>query len=164
MNFRRGRRVVEDSIDITPLVDVVFLLLIFLLVSTQFKRKEYSFVVRVPKVSSKAQPTVTSPKMTVVLISGKGKYQFVERGKSVSMETFKAALSLKQLRDRLATFARTERKLAVKDRQTIYVRADKDVKWQHVADIIGVLKELRLETRVKVIYQQFQMKQDGSAP
>ncbi len=69
MNFRstggrRGR--VETTIDITSLVDVVFLLLIFLLVTTTFKREEHAFPVELP-TSSVKQVTITTDKTTIFI-------------------------------------------------------------------------------------------------
>ena len=45
-----GRRSREASApDLTPLIDVVFLLLIFFLVSTVFKKEELAFLLNLPK-------------------------------------------------------------------------------------------------------------------
>lgn len=40
MRFRDSRRAREVTLDLTPLIDIVFLLLIFFLVTTTFTRKE----------------------------------------------------------------------------------------------------------------------------
>ncbi|MBM4356184.1 MAG: biopolymer transporter ExbD, partial [Deltaproteobacteria bacterium] len=57
MNLRRGlkRRGVGAAIDITPLVDVVFNLLIFLLVSTTFKSQEQAFSIVLPVGDQKTE-------------------------------------------------------------------------------------------------------------
>ncbi|GMV39656.1 MAG: hypothetical protein AMXMBFR64_13720 [Myxococcales bacterium] len=51
---RRSRgRVTEAVIDITSLIDAAFILIIFLLISTTFKRKEHAFSVRLPTAAHK---------------------------------------------------------------------------------------------------------------
>ena len=68
MRFRpqRASRRLDAAIDITSLVDVVFLLLIFLLVTTTFKRQEHAFPIELP-TSAVEQITVTTDKTTVFI-------------------------------------------------------------------------------------------------
>ena len=51
MAFRRNRRArtVESALDMTPLIDVVFLLVIFLLISTTFKKRQLSLELNIPR-------------------------------------------------------------------------------------------------------------------
>ena len=51
MAFRRNRRgrTVEAALDMTPLIDVVFLLVIFLLISTTFKKRQLSLELNFPR-------------------------------------------------------------------------------------------------------------------
>lgn len=53
MSFRRRQksRLVEAALDMTPLIDVVFLLVIFLLISTTFKKKQLAIQLDLPRVS-----------------------------------------------------------------------------------------------------------------
>ena len=55
MNFKSGggTRRIEAVVDITPLVDVVFLLIIFLLITTTFKKKEHAFSLDLPTATEK---------------------------------------------------------------------------------------------------------------
>lgn len=55
MNFRR-QRVEEVSVNLTPLIDVVFLLLIFFMVSTTFTR-ETQLSVDLPEATGQARET-----------------------------------------------------------------------------------------------------------
>ncbi|MGI9323479.1 MAG: ExbD/TolR family protein [Pseudomonadales bacterium] len=57
MKFARRRRQ-EVEINLTPLIDVVFLLLIFFMVSTTFTR-ESRFVIDLPEASMNARPDKT---------------------------------------------------------------------------------------------------------
>lgn len=55
MTLVSRKRRIDSSIDLTPLIDVVFQLLIFLMVSSQFTRPEA--VVDLPKAPGDAAPT-----------------------------------------------------------------------------------------------------------
>ena len=69
MNFRRGggltRRREEARVEITPLIDIVFLLLIFFLITTTFvKERKPNIPIEVPRASS-AQETPVDEGLTV---------------------------------------------------------------------------------------------------
>jgi biopolymer transport protein ExbD len=51
MAFKRARksRLLEAALDMTPLIDVVFLLLIFLLITTTFKKKQLALELNLPR-------------------------------------------------------------------------------------------------------------------
>ncbi len=65
MNFRKAKKGSKAlvTLDMTALIDVVFLLLIFLLVTTTFRRDEHAFVIDLVNSSSE-QVTVTTDKST----------------------------------------------------------------------------------------------------
>ncbi|MCW8193347.1 biopolymer transporter ExbD [Proteobacteria bacterium 005FR1] len=89
MKFRRKVRT-EDSVNLTPLIDVVFLLLIFFMVSTTFT-KETHLDVDLPEASGEPMP---QEKLQVeVLINAEG--GFAVNGKSLinkQLNTLKAAI------------------------------------------------------------------------
>lgn len=89
MQFRRQVRE-EDSVNLTPLIDVVFLLLIFFMVSTTFT-EETHLSIDLPEAVGNPQ-TDTSDRLDV-LISAEGSYsvngQALVNNKS---ETLKSAL------------------------------------------------------------------------
>lgn len=70
MKFRRQSQA-EDSINLTPLIDVVFLLLIFFMVSTTFT-KETHLTVDLPE--AKANPAVEQPQTIDLVIAEDGSY------------------------------------------------------------------------------------------
>ena len=91
MNLRQPRR--EDpDISLTPLIDVVFLLLIFFMVSTSFNR-ESEISVDLPEAS--AQETAKDIKPVDLTIDVNGNY-FVNQKQVVNngIETLKKALEL----------------------------------------------------------------------
>lgn len=164
MNFRRNPRFdVEDKIDITPLVDVVFLLLIFLLISTTFRKKEHVFVIKMPKVAAKRTEVVTTDQ-TTIMVNKDGRYVFVQKGAETPKEELDKGIPLTELKKRLASFAAVEQKKKVDEREIILIRADKAVKYQHVVDILGILNELSLG-RFRLSYEKIQtIKAPGPAP
>lgn len=75
MNFRRTRRA-DVSIDLAPLIDVVFLLLIFFAVATTFK-KGSELMVQLPQASAEA--TAQADKPIEVTIDADGQYYLNQR-------------------------------------------------------------------------------------
>ena len=70
MNLRR-QRAEDPDINLTPLIDVVFLLLIFFMVSTTFKR-DADLAVELPEAS--AEPTAQAPDTLELVIDAQGRY------------------------------------------------------------------------------------------
>ena len=66
----------EVSVDLTPMIDVVFLLLIFFMVSTTFT-KESHLEIDLPQ--SSADPAKPAVKEIEVIVSAKGEYSVNER-------------------------------------------------------------------------------------
>ena len=89
MQFKRQTNA-EVSVNLTPLIDVVFLLLIFFMVSTTFT-KETHLSLDLPEASGMEQPA--PPAQIEVLIDAKGQYVVNERSLvSSKLETIKNAL------------------------------------------------------------------------
>ena len=55
MKFRRRVRDRQNSnsIDVTPMMDAAFILIIFLLISTAFKKKDHAFEIELPRATEK---------------------------------------------------------------------------------------------------------------
>jgi biopolymer transport protein ExbD len=90
MNFRDRRRE-EPDVNLTPLIDVVFLLLIFFMVSTSFNR-ETEISIDLPQASGEILES--ERKVVEISIDAKGRF-FVNREEMVNarIETLKQALS-----------------------------------------------------------------------
>lgn len=71
LKFRR-QNIDEVQINLTPLIDVVFLLLIFFMVTTTFKQTE-ELTINLP-TSESGKPPVTTPEKIDLLISAEGQY------------------------------------------------------------------------------------------
>ena len=90
MQFKR-QSTAEVSVNITPLIDVVFLLLIFFMVSTTFT-KETHLSLDLPEASGEEQETVAVG--IEIMIDAQGRYSINDRALvSDSIDTLKAALN-----------------------------------------------------------------------
>lgn len=81
MKFRRQERA-EEGVNLTPLIDVVFLLLIFFMVSTTFT-KESHLAVNLPE--AEGEPLVTELEQIDVVVDAQGGYS-VNGKKLISSE------------------------------------------------------------------------------
>ena len=89
MQFRRQKGN-EIAVNLTPLIDVVFLLLIFFMVSTTFK-KESQLKLNLPEANG--EPVVTEVEQIEVVVSAAGDYVINSQGLvNNSLDTLKAAM------------------------------------------------------------------------
>lgn len=70
MQFKRQVRN-EEGVNLTPLIDVVFLLLIFFMVSTTFTKETH---LKVDLPEAKAQPATEASEQIDVIVSASGSY------------------------------------------------------------------------------------------
>jgi biopolymer transport protein ExbD len=90
MNFRSDRRD-EIDLDITPLIDVVFLLLIFFMVSTTF---EHNSEINITLPSSSKEMTEAKPDAVNVGLDSQGSVYINDKALvNAQIETIKSALS-----------------------------------------------------------------------
>lgn len=106
--------------NLTPIIDVVFLLLIFFLVATQFAQKEREITTRLPQVVQ-ARPLAGGSRQIIVNISETGEYKVVAK-----------TYSSQQLSDLLHSEAVTNPGL-----QTVLIRADERVPFKFPAEVMG---------------------------
>jgi biopolymer transport protein ExbD len=70
MKFRRQKRL-DQGVNLTPLIDVVFLLLIFFMVTTTFT-KQSKLIIKLPEASGEVAEN--SPQMLDLVVSAEGSY------------------------------------------------------------------------------------------
>lgn len=141
MNFRKYRlsRRVPAAIDITPLIDVVFNLLIFLLVSTTFKSQEQAFSIVLPvgdqpsKVAKVLRPTVfvNNDGDYYLYTPGESRTEVVQAGRPLSIEELSGRLSSLAARDGVPT--------------GLSVQADHSVDFQKVLNVVNECKRHGIE-------------------
>ncbi len=110
----------EAAINLTPMIDIVFLLIIFFMVGTQFTQRESQFEIQLPSVAA-ARPLTALPDEIVVTVTHEGGLQVDGQTCSlVELET--------RLRDAKENFAD----------QAVVIRGDGRSVYQHVMDVMGV--------------------------
>lgn len=116
----------EPGLNLTPMVDVVMLLMIFFMVGTQFIRRESQYEIQLPKVTE-AQPLTALPDELVVSVAENGTIYL--GGQVRSVEELEA--DLRQAQDRYAD-------------QVVVIRADENVPYQHVMTVLNICKRARI--------------------
>ena len=141
MNFTKGRtrsRRAEVTLEITSLVDVVFLLIIFLLVTTTFKTHEFAFVIDLPTAGVK-EVTVSSDK-TTVFITEKGDLYLLEIQADRPLDGQTLDPSQK------VTPAQLEARLAgLQERRpdaAIAIRGERTTSYQAMMDVVSLLQKI----------------------
>lgn len=119
---RRNRRE-AIAMDLTPLIDVVFLLLIFFLVTSQFKKNELALLMKLPK----SQQGAGSEKKVDQLVIELNDEQIAVNGTKTSLE------------DLPGFFAKANKEALVN------LRVDGDVKYNRLVKILDLLQQNKLE-------------------
>jgi biopolymer transport protein ExbD len=125
MSVKLKRTSAVGSLSITPLIDVVFLLLIFFLVSSRFAEEERELDLNLPSVTE-ALPATLQPEELVVNIDKDGRY-YID-GAFRQVEQVEQILRRAQANNPLT--------------QTVVIRADKKSTWEPVAIAIGLCKKV----------------------
>lgn len=110
--------------DLTPLIDVAFLLLIFFMVSTVFKKDELALNLSLPK-SSAERITIDNKQITIEVSND----YLAINGKIYSLDDFEKII---------AQNANTHKNKA------LIVRIDKEVKYERVTKILDILQKNEL--------------------
>ena len=116
------------SLTITPLIDVVFLLLIFFLVASRFSEEERQLDLNLPSVSEAVSATAPINEI-VINIDADGKF-FIDGA-------FRPVEQVEQILNR----ARANNPLS----QSVVIRADKQADWDYVATAMNLCKKVGIE-------------------
>ncbi len=115
---------VDDALNLTPMIDCVFLLLIFFMVTTVFKQP-YTLVVELPEAQ---QAQVVEEKKLVASISADGR-----------MEINRVPVDLSTIDEVLRREQQGTRSL------TLVVRTDKETRHKHLLDLFEAAKRVGIE-------------------
>jgi biopolymer transport protein ExbD len=110
------------TFDLTPLIDIVFLLLIFFMVFSVFKKDD--FVLNIDLPSSKEAQIEDQHKNTTIELNNES---LSFNGKEVTFDTLRDACS----------FVDTE--------ELVVLSIDKNVRYEKIVHLLDILKEKRLE-------------------
>jgi biopolymer transport protein ExbD len=115
------------ALSLTPLIDVVFLLLIFFLVASKFEEQERELNVVLPQ-ASEARPLVSKPREMFVNVDQQGAY-YVE-GRKLTQEELLAAHQRAWTNN--------------PGRQTVIIRADKRCDWEYVVAVMNFCNQAKI--------------------
>ena len=115
------RSSVVNNLSLTPLIDVVFLLLIFFLVTSEFEDEERRLDIVLPSASS-ATPMTRKPREIVIDVDAEG--QVYLRGKAVQWEEL----------ERLLTAAVADNPA----NQSAIIRSDASASFQPVVSVMDI--------------------------
>lgn len=119
------------TMDLTPIIDVVFLLLIFFIVASEFKKNETILNLSLPNSSSTKK--VVDDKTVVI-----------------ELTQMKIAYKAKEL-----TFIQLEEKLTTLKKNTaLTIKIDKDVKYQKIVKLLDILNTLQLKNILLITKNQ----------
>lgn len=114
---KRSREILAP--DITPLIDVVFLLLIFFMVSTVFKKEELALLLSLPQTQEGESVAAQVEQLTIEL----SEEELAFNGRT---------LSLLELEEELKTITDKTR--------PVDIRIDKSVRYEKIVEVLDKLK------------------------
>lgn len=132
MNFSPVQEFDDTGIELTPLIDVVFLLLIFFMISTTFT-KETALSINLPTASG--DQASEKPQSIEVHVSANSQYAIAEPGEGEARELINAN------RD---TLLRALNGFRGDDRLLLVIRADKNANHESVIKVLDVAQEVGL--------------------
>ena len=118
----------KPTINITSLIDVLFLLLIFFMVSSTFKQEDEAIDITLPTAGTSAAQTLD---FTEVLVNGEGVLFF--KGKMADIDTVK-----EQLRAIVAENPEAR----------VILRADAGADWQPIVQVMDMAREVGVKNLV----------------
>lgn len=124
----------DSGPNLTPVIDVVFLLLIFFLVATTYEQAEKELEVDIPE-SAKAQPYADTRDLVVnILRDGTVKIE----GKTYDVRRLRVVIA--KARENNPT-------------QRVFIRADGDSALRHAVTVMGFCNDVEMPYRVATIEQ-----------
>jgi len=145
--MRLGKRAPSQEIDVdmTPLIDVTFLLLIFFMTISVFNHMERAAELELPTVvQALVQKDVAEQRM-VVNIERDGNIKLF--GQDVTMDTFKA--QLRKMAPALRALGSTA------EEAPLVIRGDKDCPFEHIRHVLAAIYD---ENITKVMFAAYEKK------
>ena len=136
MPLKTAETLDEPNLNLTPMIDIVFLLIIFFMVGTQFTQLERQYDIQLPTVSL-AQPLTSLPDEIVINIRGDGTILVDDQERT-----------LKQLETQLQTAKRNYAD------QVVLIRGQGSGPYQNIMDVLAAcerakIKKISLANRLK---------------
>jgi len=119
-------------IDLTPLIDVVFILLIFFIVSSVFKKEELALILDLP--SSHAKEVEVDVKQVAIELSPT---KLAYKGKEVTLKQLER--SIENVQDK---------------KQAVIFRIDKKVSYEKVVEVLDLLQKYNLNNLALITQEE----------
>ena len=110
------------SMDLTPIIDVVFILLVFFIVTSTFKKEELALILDLPKSQAKAAE-VSKDQIFIELSQNK----LAIKGVEVSFKSLEE--NIQEIKD---------------NKKPVIVRIDKKVEYERVVRVLDLLQKYNL--------------------
>lgn len=141
MRIRQSSQEPDGIINITSLLDVMFILLIFFMATTTFKEEEFPVGVQLP-VASKKHETASSKTKTIIVNvrntrDGADEGLYIVGGKQVTLQQMQKLV---------------EDAIAVDSSQVVWIRADKHAYHGEVANAVATCRNAGV-MEAKLLYE-----------
>ncbi len=134
MPLKGADRTEESAINLTPMIDIVFLLIIFFLVGARFTEQERQYDIQLPS-SSEIQPLTGTPDALVINVRQNG--TILLGIKPMSLDELET-----ELRDAKENF----------EDQAVVVRGEGQGLYQPIVNVLGVCHRTQI-TRISLAYK-----------
>lgn len=116
----------EPSLNLTPMIDIVFLLIIFFMVGTQFSELEQKFDID-PVVASHVAPMSSAPDPITVTVTRDGRI-------SIGQEVLTRTELLQRLTAAQKNYAG----------QVVLIRGDREARYQSIMDVMDTCRRAQI--------------------
>lgn len=116
-----------QGFQLAPMLDIVFLLLIFFVVTTKFIANEQDLKVKVPTAATTTEETSRAIDEIIINVREDGDELII----TIDREEF----------SRENLLALMKRMVSVNPNQPVRIRGDADARWQKIADVISTCSE-----------------------
>jgi len=112
----------EVTLEMTPLIDIVFLLLIFFLVATTFQQTEREMQIALPQAAFSG-PISTALREIIINVDAEG--TIIVSGRTIEPDDLRALI---------------ENAMTVNPDQKVTVRGDRDAAYAHIVRVLDICK------------------------
>mgnify|MGYP002262907886 CR=1 FL=1 len=121
----------EPELNLTPMIDIVFLLIIFFLATTVFIKLEQDLSINLPTMSEqlKVKEQPSAPIIVNVRFLPGGNAFYHVNNEKMSVTALTISLTRAKVRN---------------DEQAVVIRGDKNVKWDHIAQVMAACAQANI--------------------
>jgi biopolymer transport protein ExbD len=127
MPVKMNKTLTLGSLSLTPLIDVVFLLLIFFLVATRFEKEERELELLLPQASD-AKPLIAKPEELFISVTEEGRYYL--GGRLLDRDSLLRVLTQSWLQN--------------PGNQRVVIRADKESRAKHFVAVMNICNKANI--------------------